>query len=61
MGEPVFSLVYGADALLRIEVNLPTIRTLNYNIEDNIQSHCANPGLIEELLEDAKLRMMAFK
>lgn len=59
--EPPFSLVYNTDALLPIEADLPSIQTLNYNTENNIQGLHVKMDLIEELCEDARLRMTAFK
>lgn len=57
IGEPPFSLVYGASALQAIEADLPIICTLNYNI----RGLHTKLDLIKELHEDARLHMTAFK
>ncbi|XP_057719609.1 uncharacterized protein LOC130934033 [Arachis stenosperma] len=47
-GETPFKLVYGAEALIPVEVSVPTLRTELYDQTSNLQARTAELDLIEE-------------
>lgn len=59
-GQTPYSLVYRTEALLTIEVNCPTIQTLNFDLEKNEEGRLENLASIEELREWFKLKRKAF-
>ena len=56
-----FSLVYGAEAVIPIEVSLSTARTTLMTAETNDEGLRANLDLIEERRSDAEVRQAAYK
>ncbi|XP_057719163.1 uncharacterized protein LOC130933549 [Arachis stenosperma] len=47
-GETPFKLVYGAEALIPVEVSVPTLRTELYDQSNNLQARTAELDLVEE-------------
>nr|XP_009615485.1 uncharacterized protein LOC104108208 [Nicotiana tomentosiformis] len=60
-GETLFSLVYGAEALIPVEVGEPTLRYFRANEEANNEAMLVNLELLEERRNLAYIRMAAQK
>ena len=60
-GDTPFSLVYGTEAVIPIEVALPSARTEFVATETNDDHLRANLDLIEESRGDAEVRQAAYK
>ncbi|XP_025680553.2 uncharacterized protein [Arachis hypogaea] len=60
-GETPFKLVYGSEALIPIEVGIPTLRTELYNEQHNSHARNAELDLAEEARELAAIRQRAIK
>ncbi|XP_072076525.1 uncharacterized protein [Arachis hypogaea] len=61
MGETPFKLVYGSEALIHVEVGVPTLRTELYNDQHNINARNAELDLTEEDREIATVKQRAKK
>ena len=55
-GETPFSLAYGVDAVVPVELGIPTFRIENFNEEDNDVLLALASNLLEEKSEKAQLR-----
>ncbi|XP_072060408.1 uncharacterized protein [Arachis hypogaea] len=60
-GETPFKLVYGSEALIPIEVGIPTLRTELYNELNNLHARNTELDLAEETRELAAIRQRAIK
>ena len=60
-GETPFSLTYGAEAVLPVEVGLLTRRMSAYDKESNDLTRQAELDLLDEKRESALIRMAAYK
>nr|XP_033510364.1 uncharacterized protein LOC117275111 [Nicotiana tomentosiformis] len=60
-GENLFSLVYGAEALIPIEVREPTLRYFQADEESNNEAILVNSELLDERRDLAHIRMAAQK
>ncbi|XP_072081074.1 uncharacterized protein [Arachis hypogaea] len=60
-GETPFKLVYGSEALITVEVGVPTLRTKLYDEQHNINARNAELDLIEEDREIAAIKQRAQK
>ncbi|XP_057760122.1 uncharacterized protein LOC130980459 [Arachis stenosperma] len=60
-GETPFKLVYGSEALIPIEVGIPTPRTELYNEQHNLHARNTELDLAEETRELAAIRQRAIK
>ncbi|XP_020973549.1 uncharacterized protein LOC107646977 isoform X3 [Arachis ipaensis] len=60
-GETPFKLVYGSEALIPIEVGVPTLRTELYDEQRNLQARNVELDLAEETRELAAIRQRAVK
>ncbi|XP_070049433.1 uncharacterized protein [Nicotiana tomentosiformis] len=60
-GETPFSLVYGAKALIPMEVGEPTLRYFRANKETNNEAMLVKLELLDELRDLAHIRMAAQK
>ncbi|XP_070049792.1 uncharacterized protein [Nicotiana tomentosiformis] len=60
-GETPFFLVYGAEALIPVEVGEPTLRYFQVDEESNNESMLINLELLEEHMDLARVRMVAQK
>nr|XP_025640917.1 uncharacterized protein LOC112735606 [Arachis hypogaea] len=60
-GETPFKLVYGAEALIPVEVSIPTIRTDLYNQPNNQQARLAELDLAEEERDISAIKQRARK
>ena len=58
-GHTPFSLAYGSEAMVPVEVDVPTHRRLGFDPEDNRELMNASLDLIEEKRTAAELRMAA--
>ncbi|MGV7343168.1 hypothetical protein PJI17_31205, partial [Mycobacterium kansasii] len=58
-GETPFSLSYGSEAIVPLEIGLPTARVKNYHGDQNAEQISANLDLLEEIREVSKLRAAA--
>ncbi|XP_070017159.1 uncharacterized protein [Nicotiana sylvestris] len=61
MGETLFSLVYGAEALIPVEIGEPSTRYMQAPEESNEEKMHINLDLLEGKREDALIRMAAQK
>ncbi|XP_025669810.1 uncharacterized protein [Arachis hypogaea] len=60
-GETPFKLVYGAEALIPVEVSVPTLRTELYNQPNNQQARSAELDLVEEDKDISAIKQRARK
>ncbi|XP_016164417.1 uncharacterized protein LOC107606929 [Arachis ipaensis] len=60
-GETPFKLVYGAEALIPVEVGTPTLRTELYNRTRNSEERATDLDLLEEEREIATIKQQAMK
>ncbi|XP_072052109.1 uncharacterized protein [Arachis hypogaea] len=60
-GETPFKLVYGAEALIPVEVSVPTLRTELYDQTSNLQARTAELDLIEEERDISAIKQRARK
>ncbi|GKV35525.1 hypothetical protein SLEP1_g43782 [Rubroshorea leprosula] len=58
-GETSFSLAYGAEAVIPVEIGLPSARSDRHNDQNNGQLLRENLDLVEEIREMARIRNMA--
>ncbi|XP_075086092.1 uncharacterized protein LOC142168831 [Nicotiana tabacum] len=61
MGETSFSLVYGAETLISVEIGEPSTRYTHATTEANKEELQVNLDLLEERIEAALIRMAAKK
>ncbi len=54
--EMPFRLTYGVEALLPVEIGLPTYRILKYSLEDNKERELMEKDLLQERREKAALQ-----
>jgi len=59
--ESPFSLVYGADAMIPIEIGEPFLRRELYDLDQNHQNMITHLNLLSELREKAQIRNLAAK
>ena len=52
-GETPFSMTYGAEAVIPLEIGFLTLRTSSFNLRDNDEQLTKNLDLIEEKRENA--------
>ncbi|KAK3013837.1 hypothetical protein RJ639_009483 [Escallonia herrerae] len=60
-GETPFSLSFGTDALIPVEVGLPSLRLKTHNPVQNEEDLRANLDLLDERREQAAVRLAAYK
>ena len=60
-GETPFSLTYGAEAVIPLEIGFPTTRTSSFNPKDNDEQLIKNLDLIEERREDAMVQLAYYQ
>ncbi|XP_015953775.1 uncharacterized protein LOC107478141 [Arachis duranensis] len=60
-GETPFKLVYGAEALIPVEVSVPTLRTDLYDQSNNLQARAAELDLVEEERDISAIKQRARK
>jgi len=59
-GETPFSLCYGSEALISIEIGVPTLRVELFSLESNKQNLRDNLDLLNELHDQAKIRQAVY-
>ncbi|KAK3010831.1 hypothetical protein RJ639_011515 [Escallonia herrerae] len=60
-GETSFSLSFGTEALIPVEVGLPSLRLTAYDLIQNEEALRANLDLLEERREQAAMRLVAYQ
>ncbi|XP_072080871.1 uncharacterized protein [Arachis hypogaea] len=60
-GETPFKLVYGAEALIPVEVSVPTLRADLYDQSNNLQARIAELDLVEEERDISAIKQRARK
>ncbi|GJY23452.1 reverse transcriptase domain-containing protein [Tanacetum coccineum] len=55
-GDTPFSLTYGTEAVIPVEIGMPTLRTAEVNLEENKEALEINLDLLEERREQAAIR-----
>ena len=60
-GETPFALAFGTEAIIPIELKLPSARVVAFDEPQNAQSLRANLDLLEERREIAQVRMAAYR
>ncbi|XXG43863.1 hypothetical protein AAC387_Pa01g3805 [Persea americana] len=60
-GKTPFSLTYGMEAIIPLEIRLPTIRTEAYSHEQNRMRIAEHLDLIEEQRDQALIRLAAYQ
>ncbi|KAI5318525.1 hypothetical protein L3X38_038233 [Prunus dulcis] len=61
IGESPFSLAYGTEAVIPIEIRLPTVRTLVVESNDNEQQLAYNLDMLEKQREASALRLANYQ
>ena len=56
-GETLFSMTYGAEAIIPLETDFPTSRTSSFNSRDNDAQLTKSLDLIEEKRENAMVQL----
>jgi len=59
-GETPFSLCYGSEALIPVEIGVPTLRVEHFDPESNEQGLRNNLDTVEELREEARVRQAVY-
>ena len=60
-GETPFSITYGAETVIPLETNFPTIRTSSFNPKDNDEQLTKSLDLIEEKRENAMVQLTHYQ
>ena len=60
-GESPFSLAYGTEAMIPLEIGLPSTRVEQYREPDNSECRRADLDLLSELRREAQLRMAFYR
>ncbi|GFZ06995.1 hypothetical protein Acr_18g0011650 [Actinidia rufa] len=60
-GETPYSMVFGTESVIPVEIGVPSFRTLNFNGKDNEGELKLNLDLLDEKRESAELRQAAYK
>ncbi|XP_031258026.1 uncharacterized protein LOC116116068 [Pistacia vera] len=61
MGETLFSLTYGSEAIIPVDVSVPSTRLQWEDEESNDQNLCQNLDTIDELRERASIRNTVYQ
>ena len=56
-GETLFSMTYGAEAVIPLETSFPTSRTSSFNMKDNDEQLTKSLNFIEEKRENAMVQL----
>ena len=59
-GETLFALAYGVEAVIPLEVGLPTTRTTEFNAEENENNLQKDLNLLEERRDMATIRLASY-
>ncbi|XP_052190034.1 uncharacterized protein LOC127799860 [Diospyros lotus] len=59
-GETPFNLCYGSEALIPVEIEIPTFRVDHFNLESNEQGLRNNLDTMEELRDEARVRQAVY-
>jgi len=57
----LFSLVYGAKAMIPVEIGEPSLRRELYDLDQNHQNMCTHLDLLPELRDKAQIHNLAIK
>ena len=60
-GETYFSMTYGAEAVIPLEIRFPTTRTSSFNLKDNDEQLTRNLDLIEEKIENVMVQLAYYQ
>uniref|UniRef100_A0A2N9HHC2 Uncharacterized protein n=1 Tax=Fagus sylvatica TaxID=28930 RepID=A0A2N9HHC2_FAGSY len=60
-GETPFALAYGVEAVIPLEVGLPTTRTTEYDVEENESSLRMDLNLVEERRDMATIKLASYQ
>jgi len=60
-GETPFSMAYGMEAVLPVEVSIPTSRVTRYEEQSNVEQMGLELDLLEERRTDAQLRLASYQ
>ena len=60
-GETPFSMTYGAEAVIPLEIGFPTSRTSSFNLKDNDEQLTKSLDLIEEKRENAMVQLAHYQ
>ena len=61
IGETPFSMTYGAEAIIPLEIGFPTLRTSSFNPSDNNEHLKKNLDLVEEKRENAMVQLAYYQ
>uniref|UniRef100_A0A2N9IDK5 Integrase catalytic domain-containing protein n=1 Tax=Fagus sylvatica TaxID=28930 RepID=A0A2N9IDK5_FAGSY len=61
IGETPFALAYGVEAVIPLEVGLPTTRTMEFTVEENESSLRNDLNLVEERRDMATIRLASYQ
>ena len=60
MGETSFSLTYGCEAMVPVEVGAGSFRRNHYDPQGNEVNHCLYLDIVEETRDDSQVRLAAY-
>ena len=60
-GETPFSLTYGTEAVIPLEISFPTLRTSSFNLSDNDEQLTKSLDLIEKKRENAMVQLAYYQ
>ena len=61
MGEMPYSMVYGIESVILVEIGMLSFRTLNFEKENNKTKLRLNLDLLDEKRERVEVRQVAYK
>ncbi|KAK3009335.1 hypothetical protein RJ639_014476 [Escallonia herrerae] len=61
IGETPFNLAFGTEALIPVEIGLPSLRLLTYDLNMNDEALRCNLDLLDEQRDQAQLRLAAYQ
>ena len=60
-GETLFNMTFGTEAMISVEIGLPTLWTENFEEEANLEQLRTNVDLLEETRERARQRLATYQ
>ena len=60
-GETPLSMTYGAEAVIPLEINFPTLRTNSFSLSDNNENLKKNLDLIKEKRKNAMVQLAYYQ
>lgn len=61
MDKTPFNLAFGIEAIILLEIGLPSLQVKNFNKDDNSEQLRANLDLLEELWERVVVKIVVYR